>query len=440
MKFKNYPIFFLLTLVMAANTLQAQLGTTISVNGNLILGPCGDTLLLRGVNYAPFNWGWSPNQLFIDQIAQSGSNCVRLPWYRTPAQGTPQTTYSDLANLDSALSKCIQYQLIPILELHDLTCQNDTTALVATSNWYLEPALLALIDKYKHSIILNVANEALYVNWTGNPAAAQATFVRTYSEIVTNFRNAGITVPIMIDGPDCGSNLDVLAAVGPAMQLNDPAQNLIFSAHAYWYAYANNDSTQMEAKIDNAIANGIPFVMGEVANLQDDQIMCQYSLNYSALLHILQIRNIGWLAWSWDNDGCADRQITTNGSFSSLTAHGNDILYNVDYGIYNFAPARSAYLFNGGFCNPVIALDEALSFATPKLVPNPSNGEFDILFNHSFLIAKVEVFNAAGQLVHLSSVAQATRIHLDFEGTAGIYNVKVSTAAGDVRVLKLVKI
>ncbi len=440
MKIKNYPIFLLFTLVMAASTLQAQLGTTISVNGNLILGPCGDTLLLRGVNYAPFNWGWSPNQLFMDEIAQSGSNCVRLPWYRTPAQGTPQTTYSDLANLDSALSKCIQYQLIPILELHDLTCQNDTTALVATSNWYLEPALLALIDKYKHSIILNVANEALYVNWTGNPAASQATFVRTYSEIVTNFRNAGITVPIMIDGPDCGSNLDVLAAVGPTMQLNDPAQNLIFSAHAYWYAFANNDSTQMEAKIDNAIASGIPFVMGEVANLQDDQVLCQYTLNYSALLHILQARNIGWLAWSWDNDGCADRQITTNGSFSSLTAYGNDILYNIDYGIYNFAPARSAYLFNGGFCNPVIARDEAQAAATLKLVPNPSNGKFDILFNHSFLLAKVEVFNAAGQLVHLSSEAQATRIHLDFEGPAGIYNVKISTDAGDVRVLKLVKI
>ncbi|MBL0018983.1 MAG: cellulase family glycosylhydrolase [Bacteroidetes bacterium] len=440
MKIKNYPIFLLFTLVMAASTLQAQLGTTISVNGNLILGPCGDTLLLRGVNYAPFNWGWSPNQLFMDEIAQSGSNCVRLPWYRTPAQGTPQTTYSDLANLDSALSKCIQYQLIPILELHDLTCQNDTTALVATSNWYLEPALLALIDKYKHSIILNVANEALYVNWTGNPAASQATFVRTYSEIVTNFRNAGITVPIMIDGPDCGSNLDVLAAVGPTMQLNDPAQNLIFSAHAYWYAFANNDSTQMEAKIDNAIASGIPFVMGEVANLQDDQVLCQYTLNYSPLLHILQARNIGWLAWSWDNDGCADRQITTNGSFSSLTAYGNDILYNIDYGIYNFAPARSAYLFNGGFCNPVIARDEAQAAATLKLVPNPSNGKFDILFNHSFLLAKVEVFNAAGQLVHLSSEAQATRIHLDFEGPAGIYNVKISTDAGDVRVLKLVKI
>ncbi|MBK9450449.1 MAG: cellulase family glycosylhydrolase [Bacteroidetes bacterium] len=440
MKIKNYPIFLLFTLVMAASTLQAQLGTTISVNGNLILGPCGDTLLLRGVNYAPFNWGWSPNQLFMDEIAQSGSNCVRLPWYRTPAQGTPQTTYSDLANLDSALSKCIQYQLIPILELHDLTCQNDTTALVATSNWYLEPALLALIDKYKHSIILNVANEALYVNWTGNPAASQATFVRTYSEIVTNFRNAGITVPIMIDGPDCGSNLDVLAAVGPTMQLNDPAQNLIFSAHAYWYAFANNDSTQMEAKIDNAIASGIPFVMGEVANLQDDQVLCQYTLNYSALLHILQARNIGWLAWSWDNDGCADRQITTNGSFSSLTAYGNDILYNIDYGIYNFAPARSAYLFNGGFCNPVIARDEAQAAATLKLVPNPSNGKFDILFNHSFLLVKVEVFNAAGQLVHLSSEAQATRIHLDFEGPAGIYNVKISTDAGDVRVLKLVKI
>lgn len=440
MKIKNYPIFLLLALFVGATTVRAQLGTTISVQDNLILGPCGDTLLLRGVNYAPFNWGWSPNQLFIDEIALSGSNCVRLPWYRIPAQGTPQTTYGDLANLDSALSKCIQYQLIPILELHDLTCQNDTTALLAASNWYLEPALLALIDKYKHSIILNVANEALYVNWTGNPAAAEATFVRTYSEIVTNFRNANVTVPIMIDGPDCGSNLDVLASSGPTMQANDPAHNLIFSAHAYWYAFANNDSTTMAAKVDNAIASGIPFILGEVANLQDDQVLCQYTLNYSALLQILQVRNIGWLAWSWDNDGCADRQITTNGSFSSLSTYGNDILYNIDYGIYNFAPARSAYLFNGGFCNPVIGVAASQPENDIRLIPNPSNGQFEIDLGNPVSKVRVEILNTSGQMIQVIEVNESSKIRMEFEGTPGIYLVRLTWESGSQSVLKLVKI
>ncbi|MFN8398107.1 MAG: cellulase family glycosylhydrolase, partial [Bacteroidia bacterium] len=347
----------LVLLLFVADWGHAQLGTTVSVQGNLILGPCGDTLLLRGVNYAPYNWGWSPGQLHLDQIAQTGANCVRLPWYQTPASGTPTTTYNDLANLDSALSHCVQYQLIPILELHDLTCQNDTAALLALNQWYLEPGVLALIDKYKHSLILNIANEALYVNWTGNPAMAQATFENTYSAAVQDLRNAGITVPILIDGPDCGTNLDVLAAVGNGLQQADPQHNLIFSAHAYWYAYANNDSSQMAAKIDNAVASGIPFIMGEVANLQDDQTLCQYQLNYSPLLQILQSRNIGWLAWSWDNDGCSARQISTNGNFASLTSYGTDIVYHPDYGLYNVSPARSLYLFNGGNCSPVTGLD-----------------------------------------------------------------------------------
>jgi hypothetical protein len=42
----------------------------------------------------------------------------------------------------------------------------------------------------------------------------------------------------------------------------------------------------MEAKINKAVLSNIAFVFGEVANLQDDAIMCQYTLNYRALLGI----------------------------------------------------------------------------------------------------------------------------------------------------------
>jgi len=45
----------------------------------------------------------------------------------------------------------------------------------------------------------------------------------------------------MIDGPACGTNLDILPSVGPAQLLADPAQNFIFSAHAYCYSYAANN-------------------------------------------------------------------------------------------------------------------------------------------------------------------------------------------------------
>ena len=286
--------------------------STIHVNGRYIIGPCNDTIILKGINYAPYNWGWSPNELQIDQIALSNANCVRLPWYIiTPDGATPQSTFNNLDYLDSAISKCIQYKMIPIIELHDQTCSDDTTALISLANWYTQPSVLSILNKYEHSIIIDIANEALYVDWASNSASAQTTFIHTYTTIINILRVAGITIPLMIDGPDCGTNLEVLANVGSLLETTDPQHNLIFSAHAYWYAYANNDSLQMLTKIDYALSKNIPFIFGEVANLQDDVSLCQYSLNYSALLNICKQKKVGWLAWSWDHDGCNARQVTT---------------------------------------------------------------------------------------------------------------------------------
>lgn len=347
---KTNRIFLLFfTFFWMTSDLLAQPNATITVNGRYIIGNCGDTLIFKGVNYAPYNWGYSNNQLRIDQIAQSGANLVRLAWY---ASGTP-ALYADYTYLDSAISKCIQYDMIPVIELHDLTCQNSPGNLIELANFYTQPAILAMIQKYKHSLILNVANEALYVNWTGNPAQATQDYLYVYNTIVSNLRNAGIDIPIMIDGPDCGTNLDVLASTGPSLMANDPMHNLIFSAHAYWYAFANNDSATYLAKINNAMNSGIPFVFGEVANLQDDAVLCQYTLNYRPLLSICETKKIGWIVWSWDNDGCAQRQVTTAGNFNSLTLYGNIIVNNPVYGIKNTA-RKSRFLTNNGCTSTTI--------------------------------------------------------------------------------------
>lgn len=336
-----------LILFLNAIFAQAQTQNRIHVSGSAILGPCNDTLLLRGVNYAPYNWGWSPTELLISQIALSGSNTVRLVWYKTGATGTPATTYANLTLLDSALSKCIQNKLIPVIDLHDQTCANNPTALITLANWFTQPAVLALINKYKHSLILNLANEALYVMWLGNTQAAKNTFITTYTTIVNNLRTQNITVPLMIDAPDCGQHLDFLADAASTLLNNDPEHNLIFSAHAYWYSYASNDSTQMLNKINYALSKNIPFVLGEIANQQDNTTNCQYNLNYQALLNICQQKKVGWYAWSWNNDVCPQRCMSTNGQFNALTAYGTSLLYHANFGLLTHTPAKSHYLMYG---------------------------------------------------------------------------------------------
>ena len=67
MKTKYLLVFIFL--ISVKYYLKAQAGVTIHVSGKYILGPCNDTLILKGVNYAPYNWGWSPTQLNFNQIA-----------------------------------------------------------------------------------------------------------------------------------------------------------------------------------------------------------------------------------------------------------------------------------------------------------------------------------------------------------------------------------
>lgn len=377
-------IFFML----ACAFVQAQPAPTLRTSGRYLLGNCGDTLVLKGVNYAPYNWGYNSNQLRIDQIALSGANAVRLPWY---ASGNP-ALYANPVYLDSAISKCIQADMIPIVELHDQTCANTPGNLVELAQYYTQPAVLAIIQKHKGSLIVNVANEALYVNWTSNPQQALQTYRDTYNSIVQMLRTAGIETPIMIDAPDCGMNIDVFASVGSYLKAQDPLQNLIFSAHSYWYAFANNDSSAYLSKINNAMTSNLPLVFGEIANLQDDQQLCQYSLNYRPLLSILETKKIGWLAWSWDNDGCAQRQVTTNGNYSSLTAYGNVVLNNPVYGIKPTAK-RSKYLLNPTCITSAISEPDAWK-AGLSLKQNETEISLESLDNQAI---EITLFNLMGQ-------------------------------------------
>ncbi|MBK6524576.1 MAG: hypothetical protein IPG07_02895 [Crocinitomicaceae bacterium] len=123
--------------------------------------------------------------------------------------------------------------MIVILELHDYTCDNDHPGLITNADWFISAPVLAVIEKYKHSLIVNIANESLFVNWTGNATVALANYKTTYETIITNLRAvSGFDFPLLIDAPDCGQNSDAFITSGTASDLITfvPAHNLIFSA------------------------------------------------------------------------------------------------------------------------------------------------------------------------------------------------------------------
>lgn len=353
--------------------MQAQ-GETMYVDGFLLRDKCGNIVTLHGVNYPVMDDWEFPNTSEVSaQIEQSGANAVRIQWYMD--YGQPSRPAYSLADLDTVISRVARLDMIPILELHDYTCAAGFSQL--NNNmvpWYTQNAMLALINKHKAYLIINLANEFGHVSWAGNPATAETDFKNAYVAALVSMRGAGIKVPLMIDAPDCGQSADRLMNVASAIHSGDPDHNVLFSVHAYWYGYAQNDSATMRNAIQQMANSNYCFVLGEVGNYQDDGSYCTYSLNYTAILRSAKDLKMGWLIWSWYKDGCNARQMTVAGNYANLTPFGNSVINHPYFGLRNVAQ-RSPYLVNGA-CEP--AGIEEWTTKNITVYPNPAKDYIQI--------------------------------------------------------------
>jgi len=183
----------------------------------------------------------------------------------------------------------------------------------------------------------------------------------------------------------------------------DPLHNIIFSSHAYWYAYANNDSATMAQDVATALSYNFPLVLGEVANYQDSSpAYCTWALNYPALLHSCVQLNVGWLVWSWSNDQCTLRQLSTDGTYGNLSAFGQDIVNNASYGLRNSAKLTS-YLKNG-VCQNTTAV-ETITPQKPYLVYNENGIAY--IKSLSSAALQLQTFDMLGRIVQQPNLCRA---------------------------------
>lgn len=318
---------------------------TLYVNGRFLCGRHGNTVILRGVDL-PLLDDWSfPGSDYLSELAQSGANAVRIQWYINYGDSSrPAYSITDLGNF---LDRCVAASIIPIVMLADETCQSDPN-LVNTQfvPWWTSAAVQAVLKPRQACLILNLANELGYYKWADNPSTALTTYANAYKSAIASMRRAGYTLPLMIDAPDCGTTIEAFTSVGAELVASDPQSNILLSTHAYWAAY---DGRPFVAPL---VASNLPIVFGEIANRQDETasdgttLYGYYDLDgsgkdhpaatgytYQAFLTTLLSEQIGWLAWSWYPDSCAARQMTSDGSFASLTPYGQDIVNNATYGL-----------------------------------------------------------------------------------------------------------
>src|SRR5580692_1888394 len=125
-------------------------------------------------------------------------------------------------------------------------------------------------------------------------------------------RAAGITVPLIIYGPDYANDIPEITAIGPSLEAADPLHNIILGEHAYWAtssSCASNDTATIRGKLLQIDTVSYPVVVEETGNWApscDGSMQCAYPININFLLSVCQSYNMGWLDWEWYDD-CGTR-------------------------------------------------------------------------------------------------------------------------------------
>jgi mannan endo-1,4-beta-mannosidase len=303
---------------------------TYYVEDGLLHDACGEQVVLRGVNHPTIYIDRQGSAL--PQIAMTGANTVRIFWFAKPDVA--------ITEADTVISTAIQNQMLPILEMHDSTCEWSLDEIVA---YWTSDAAVKLITKYQAQLIVNIANEPNAPN--------EQTFKTKYSSIVQTMRSAGIHVPLMIDAGRCGRDYQMLLSGGQAVLDADPEHNVIFSTHLYDALPASEYATAF----DKFISAKLPFIVGEFANREPPG--CGKAIDYKSLIAAAQQKNVGWLAWSWGdnranskwNSDCGEFDMTETFAYDSLTGWGKEVAVTLPDSIQNTAK-RPASMATMGQC------------------------------------------------------------------------------------------
>jgi len=247
---------------------------------------CGEKVVLRGVNEMIV---WSAGRDGVpeySEIAKTGANAVRIVW----------NSEGSAVELNTAINNAINNNLIPMIEHHDAT--GDLSLVPSVVDYWVQTDVNNVIKAHEADLLLNIANEA-------GATVTHPDFQSTYETAITRLRNTGLTLPLIIDAPQWGQDIDTLQAVGPALIEHDPESNLMFSVHTWWH---DPSGTRVTAELQESVDMGLPLIIGEFA--QHAVSGCDDApFSYTTLLTEANKHQIGWLAWSWggvDNADCAN--------------------------------------------------------------------------------------------------------------------------------------
>jgi hypothetical protein len=279
-------------------------GFTINANADLI-DANGNVFIPKGYN-VPLAWFQNDvAQNIANMKANTGVNSLRIVVGNgyTPIDGTGNNWNTPDATWQSVVQTCIDNEIIPVVEVHNILGSNEVADLRAVAQWWASKAAFLTRDDIAPYILLNICNEWgdwMLANPNQNPP--QTRWRDGYIEAVEIIRNAGIKTTIIIDAPNYGQDFGASTIINHALDVldADPERNLQFSVHMYceWSNNGGSNPSVLLPAIKNA---GISINVGEFAYQHATDGSCD--IDVEAILNTCEANGIGWYAWSWKGNG-----------------------------------------------------------------------------------------------------------------------------------------
>lgn len=290
------------------------------VNGGKLLDAYGNEFVIRGVNN-PHIWYDVDNQYLayraLDTIADYKTNTIRVVW----------ETSGSAALLAQVLYRIVELKMIPMVELHDATTDNDnsTSKLQSMANYYVGTDVKKVMQDFRAYLLINIANE-----WSGSD------YQNAYKSAIKTIRDGGLKHTLVIDASGYGQDANSIFSNASALNAADPEKNLLFSVHMYGQ-YQSAQS--VDTVLNQAMTNNVALIVGEFGSTFTGQ-----QVAWTAITSRCQSNKQGYIAWSWKGNDSANAALDMAKDWTGpLTSWGQDIMVNNTNSIQRTATKASIF-------------------------------------------------------------------------------------------------
>ncbi|HTV21571.1 MAG TPA: cellulase family glycosylhydrolase [Polyangiaceae bacterium] len=287
---------------------DGMLTTGFFVTGGRLFDRFGADFVMRGINH-PVAWFQNDALAWMDEIASTGSNSVRLVWETD--RGSPTV-------IRASIERAVELGMVPIVELHDVTGSTDVGGPARMAQYYVDEMRDILLE-FEPYLLINIANE-----W-GAFNTSDADWVQAYRQAISVMRDAGLNHTLVIDASNYGQRGAAIVAEGAGLLEFDPQHNILFSTHMY-QEYENPQSMlDVMRGVRNA---GLALIVGEFGFQHGNRNGQPIPVPYTTMLDEAARVGVGYLAWSWtgNSQDVGYLDMSENGSAAQLTGWGDDII------------------------------------------------------------------------------------------------------------------